>query len=304
MSINRCKKKEFEWINIHDLRKKDIEFLRKNFDFHPLDLEDCQSISQRPKIDIYKDYLFIVLHFPYYDKASKIVNFREVHFFISNNYIVSVKKTHIKVLHDYFLDFSHDKLQLPKSKNSPFHLFYELLEKLYATSLPILDIISKNLNHIEEQIFTDEQKGLANKIAFTRRNILNFRKMLEPQIKIFDKLMDLHKKYIPKGMSVYFDDIQDYLERSKANLDNYKDIIEGLGQSHESMISQRTNEVMKILTVISVALLPLTLISSIYGMNIVGLPFAEKPIVIWIFFIVLILFISSVIWLSHKKNVL
>ncbi|MDZ7798342.1 MAG: magnesium transporter CorA family protein [Patescibacteria group bacterium] len=303
MSINRCKK-EFDWINIHDLRKKDIEYLRQHFNFHPLDLEDCQSISQRPKIDVYKGYLFVVLHFPYYDQNSKIVNFREIHFFISKDYIVSVKKTHIKVLHDYFLDFSRDKLQLKKSKNSPFHLFYELLEKLYATSLPILDIISKNLNHIEEQIFTDEQKGLANKIAFTRRNILNFRKVIEPQIKIFDKLMNLHKKYIPKGISVYFDDIQDYLERSKANLDNYKDIIEGLGQSHESMISQRTNEVMKILTIISVALLPLNLIAGIYGMNIIGLPFAKNPIIIWLFFIVLIFFISLIILISHKRNVL
>ena len=304
MPISKYKTKKFEWINIDNLRPKDIKFLEDNFNFHPLDLEDCQSISQRPKIDIYDDYVFVVIHFPYYIKDNHTVNFREVHFFIAKDYIVTVKKGRIDALHDYFNDFSAGKTKLSSSRDNPFHLFYNILDKLYQTSQPIIDIINRNLNTIEEQIFNEQERGSAQKIAFIRRNILNYRKMIEPQVQIFDKLIALKNNYTPKGINDYFDDIQDLLERTKSNLDNYKEIIEGLGQTHESLISQRTNEVMKILTVISVALLPLTLVASIYGMNIVGLPFAERPIVIWTFFIVLLLFISLIIWIAHRRNIL
>jgi len=133
---------------------------------------------------------------------------------------------------------------------------------------------------------------------------MNFRSILDPQIIIIDKLVNIKKPFISKDLSVYFDDIHDYLEKTSVTLDNYYEIINGLHATNESMISLKTNEVIKTLTVISVALLPMTLLASIYGMNIKDLPFTDHPFGLWVIFGAMFIFILIAIYVSRKKNLI
>lgn len=278
MSIETISYGKVTWTNIEQPTPEDIEVLRRNFNFHPLDLEDCLSRIERPKIDEYEDYLFIVMHFPVYDKAKRVSRPSEVDFFIGAGYLVTVHEDILKPICRLFDDCKrYEKAQAKHMGRGASRLLYSVIDVLVDYSFPILDKVDANIRDIEEDIFTEDMRRIVQDISIVRRDIIALRRIIKPQIAIVANLERKDRPFIQEGLDVYFGDIVDHLNKAWDILEDHREVIEGLSETSDSVISYRLNEVMRILTVISVIMLPLTLLSGIYGMNI-PLPLARHPL--------------------------
>lgn len=302
MPIKTIKSKDLTWYNIDDPNKEVVDFLRDNFTFHPLDFKDVLGEAQHPKLDTYKDYLFIVLHFPGLNKQSNQISDNEIDIFIGPDYLITIQKKRYKVIKDtFFRLLGNQKLKKEYMSQGPGFLLYKILDILYHQSNTALSHINRNIRQTEKNIF-DQDKNAVRELADLRRQILQFRAILDPQRVIINHLTHLNRGYLSKDMNIYFDDIADYLNKAWMISGNYKEIIDGLHETNESLISDRTNQVIKVLTVISVGMLPLTLLSGIYGMNIEGLPWAHNPGSVWGIFLGLLGVIFLTILYFKKKK--
>jgi magnesium transporter len=304
MAIKTLTADKLTWININAVDTEALDFLKKNYNFHHLDLEDVQGESQSPKIDTYKNYLFVVLQFPQWKAEIQSVIPHGLDIFIGENYLITIQHSKSKEMKNFFYRCMKNKSVKNDwmSQNSGY-LLHKLLESLFKNSQPILNNIGKQLDSVERDIFGGEQDtSVVKKLAVNRRNILNFRRIIDPQRYLIANLSHTRKPFLNEETSLYFDNINDYLSKLWSIVDTYRETVNGLHVTTESLINQRTNKVIGILTTISVALLPFTVLSSIYGMNIVGLPYAQNPIAIWLMFLGLAALVFITIMVLRKKT--
>ncbi|PIT86281.1 MAG: hypothetical protein COU33_04065 [Candidatus Magasanikbacteria bacterium CG10_big_fil_rev_8_21_14_0_10_43_6] len=304
MAIKTLATGKLTWINIDAVDAEALEFLHKNHNFHHLDLEDVQGESQTPKIDTYKNYLFVVLQFPQWKPEEKSVVPHGLDIFIGEEYLITIQHSKSKELKNFFYRCMKNKsVQRDWMSQNSGYLLYKLLESLFKNTQPILNNIGKQLDMVERDIFEGEQDTqIVKKLAIHRRNILNFRRIIDPQRYLIANLSHTRKPFLNEETSLYFDNINDYLSKLWSIVDTYRDTVNGLHVTTESLINQRTNKVIGVLTTISVALLPFTVLSSIYGMNIVGLPYAQNPIGVWLMFLVLAVVVTITIVLMRRKT--
>jgi magnesium transporter len=259
------------WINLESLDPDVTNELRERFGWHPLDVEDVLSKRQRPKVDDYGDegYLFGVLHFPAYDKAIQRLNAGELDFFLGPDYLVTIPNVELLPVTRLFRRCEEDE----SFRDSLFtkgsgRLLYEVLDDLYDYCFPILDKIGHKLDRIEDDIDELRSEEIVHDISKAKQEIISYRKIVKPQRPAL-RLLERHiERFLPENLELYFDDLVDASERIWDQLDNFKEVVEALEDTNESVISHRQNDVLRILTVFSVIMLPLTLISGIFGMNV------------------------------------
>ncbi len=273
------------WLDIDEPYKEDMDWLKENFNFHPLDLEDCISLIERPKIDLYEDYHFLVMHFPVFDKITRRLSPIQVNVFLGTNFLVTIRKGFIKSLNRTFENVSKDKELLHKGTD---YLLHKVIDDLVDYCFPILEKIRSNIQNVENMVFDGATRQTIRDILIIKRNIILFKNILDPQIRILRRIEVRDSKFIAEELEVYFGDIVDHLQKIEDSLESYGEIIEGLQDAHQSLVSNRINEIMKILTIISIMMLPLTLISSVYGMNIM-LPISKSPFAFLIIISIMIL---------------
>ena len=265
------------WVNIEKPTSREIEYLAQNYPFHPLDLDDCLSRRQRPKIDEYKDYLFFVFHFPVFNREARVTTPGQVSVFIGENYLVTLHSGELKPLVKLFRDcyMNEDARQENLDKGSGY-LLYRILDRLIDYCLPIANKVSDNIEKVEDDIFAGEVRGTVREISILRRDIISFRRIIWPMRAVVASLEPKVRRFTKEDIGVYFGDMVDHVDRIWDALDEYKDVIEGLSDTHDSLAANHTNAVMRVLTIIATILLPLTVVSGIYGMNI-PLPFQDSP---------------------------
>jgi magnesium transporter len=270
------------WINIERPRALEQTWLEANFDFHALDYEDVRSRNQRPKVDEYDDYLFIVLHFPRYDKVVSRLNAAEVDMFVGPDFLITLPNEPLQTI-DYLFERcrANEELRETLFSKGPGYLLYKIVDDCVDASFPMLGKIGNKLERIEEEIFEGEGDDVVRDISNAKQEIINFRKIVRPQRLAFRDLERNKARYIAEDLDIYFDDLIDGSERAWDMLENYKEVVEGLESTNESAIAHRTNETFQILTAISLIFLPLTLIASLFGMN-VHLPWEDSPHAFWI----------------------
>ena len=257
------------WINIERPRALEQTWLEEHFEFHPLDYEDVRSRNQRPKVDEYDDYIFIVLHFPRYDKVVSRLNAAEVDIFVGPDFLITLPNEPLQTI-DYMFDRCRSNEELRESlfSKGPGYLLYKIVDDCVDASFPMLGKIGNKLERIEEEIFEGKGDEIVRDISNAKQEIINFRKIVRPQRLAFRDLERNKARYIAEDLDIYFEDIIDASERAWDMLENFKEVIEGLEATNESAIAHRTNEVFGVLTAISIVFLPLTLIASIFGMNV------------------------------------
>jgi magnesium transporter len=255
------------WINIERPRATDRAWLEEHFAFHPLDYEDVYSRNQRPKVDEYPEYLFVVLHFAAFDKNVGRLNAAEVDIFVGPDYVITIPNEPLAPV-EYLFERARSREDFREqlfSKGAGY-LLYKIVDDCVDASFPMLRKIGNKLERLEEDIFEGRSKEVVRDISTTKQEIINFRKIVRPQR---SALADLErtKRYIPEGLDIYFDDINDGSERIWDMLENFKEVSEGLESTNESVLSHQLNDILRVLTSVSVVLLPLTLVASIFGMN-------------------------------------
>jgi magnesium transporter len=260
------------WINIERPRAADQAWLEERFEFHPLDYEDVLSRNQRPKVDEYDDYLFIVLHFPRYDKTVARLNGAEVDIFVGPDYLITLPNEPLQPI-SYLFERCRSSEELRESlfSKGPGYLLYKIVDDCVDASFPMLRKMGNKLERIEEDIFEGRSDEVVRDISNVKQEIINFRKVVRPQRAAFRDLERTKARYIAEDLDIYFEDIMDASERVWDMLENYKEVVEALENTNESALAHRTNETFRVLTAISLIFLPLTLVASIWGMN-VGVP--------------------------------
>src|ERR687883_1669400 len=272
------------WIHLDSPTADEANMLAERFGWHPLDIEDVLSKRQRPKIDEYPDegYLFAVLHFPVYDKAIQRLNAGELDFFLGPDYLVTLPAVELLPVTRLFRRCEEDEALRDQlfSKGSGY-LLYHVLDDLFDYCFPILDKIGYKLDSIEDAMFEERAEDVVRDISNVKQEIISYRKIIKPERSTLRLLERRVERFLPEELELYFDDIVDAAERIWDLLDNYKEVVEGLESTNESVISHRQNDVLRVLTVFSVVLLPLTLIASVFGMN-VHFPGFETAAAFWV----------------------
>lgn len=257
------------WVNIEQPRHAHRAWLEERFDFHALAYEDVYSRNQRPKIDEYDDYLFIVLYFPRYDKQVGRLNAAELDLFVGPNFLVTLPNQPLQPV-EYLFERcrSNDELRAQWFSKGTGYLLYKIVDACVDASFPMLAKMGNKLERIEDDIFEGRSKEVVRDISNVKQEIINFRKIVRPQRPVFTDLERTKQRYLAEDLDVYFDDINDASERVWQILETYKETVEALEVTNESVLSHELNDVLRVLTVLSVVFLPLTLIASIFGMNV------------------------------------
>ena len=257
------------WIHIESPRTADRDWLEANFEFHPLDYEDVYSRNNRPKLDQYDDYVFIVLHFPMFEKDTGRMLTAELDLFMGPDYLITLPNIPLPPLTAMFERYreKEDLREATFSKGSGY-LLYKIVDTCVDASFPMLRKMAVKLDRIEDDIFEGRSSEIVRDISEAKQEIINFRRIVRPQRAVLRDLERTKQRYLQEELEIYFDDISDAAERIWDTLENYKEVIEALESTNESVLSHRLNDSFRILTAASVVLLPLTLIASIFGMNV------------------------------------
>ncbi len=292
------------WVHLDALDADEVQRLAQRFGWHPLDVEDVLSKRQRPKIDDYAEegYLFAVLHFPVFDKAAGRLNAGELDVFIGPNYLVTLPNVELAPVSRLFRKCEEDDVlrQQLFSKGSG-RLLYEVLDDLFDYCFPILDKIAHKLDTLEDDVFEGRSEEIVRDISNVKQEIISYRKIIKPERATL-RLLERHvERFLPEELELYFDDIVDATERIWDLLDNYKEVVEALEDTNESVISHRQNQVLRVLTVFSVVLLPLTLITGIFGMN-VAFPGEGTAHAFWIIVAVIVVMLVGLLGFFRAKR--
>jgi magnesium transporter len=264
------------WIHLEAPSHEEIQLLADRFGWHPLDVEDVLSRRERPKIDVYTEedeagYLFAVLHFPVYNASVGRLDAGELDVFLGPDYIVTLPNVELKPVTRLFRQCAES----PELRHQQFvrgsgRLLYEVLDDLYDYCFPILDKIGLKLRQIDEEIddITPRARERVRDIHKVKQEIISYRKIVRPQRPTLRQLERQIERFLPEELELYFDDIVDASERIWDNLDNYKEVVEALEDTNESLISHQQNDILYVLTIFSVVMLPLTFLTGFFGMNV------------------------------------
>jgi magnesium transporter len=264
------------WIHLEAPSQEEVQMLADRFGWHPLDVEDVLSRRERPKIDVYTEedeagYLFAVLHFPVYNASVGRLDAGELDVFLGPDYIVTLPNVELKPVTRLFRQCAES----PELRHQQFvrgsgRLLYEVLDDLYDYCFPILDKIGLKLRQIDEEIddITPRARERVRDIHKVKQEIISYRKIVRPQRPTLRQLERQIERFLPEELELYFDDIVDASERIWDNLDNYKEVVEALEDTNESLISHQQNDILYVLTIFSVVMLPLTFLTGFFGMNV------------------------------------
>lgn len=294
--------KKITWLDIKEPKEEDIEFLRENFDFHPLILEELMPPSVRSKVEAYDGYLYLVFYFPVFDKKTRQTRPRELDILVTKDTLITSHYQSILPLKALFdqcnlYDEAKEKFM---NKNAGYLLYY-LIDQMLSACLPKLDHITENIEKIEEDIFRGKEKEMVNEISIVKRDILNLSKALKPQKSILESLILKGPELLGKRLKVYLRDLLGDYERVWNNLSSQKEMIDSLQETNESLLSHKISEIIKILTIVSFITFPLAVVAGIFGMNVfANIGFINWPYTFWA--IIGIMMLSALIMFAVFKK--
>ncbi len=289
------------WHHIISPSEEDLNYLKDNFHFHPLDIEDCRSTNQRPKIDIYDDYYFIILHFPSFDHHNRFLTIKEVKFFWGEDYVISIDQTNW-IVSDLFADarkriINKEEIEIGTSDA----MLYHVLEKLMNSSLNLMRRLGLELDRISEDLFSIRAQKTILQISITRKNIILINTIFKPQLPLFHKFESGQIAGFAENMEDYWGNILDYNQKMWDMAEDYQELIEGLSKTFDSLQTNRINDIMKTLTFFSAILLPLTFITGLYGMNI-GLPLQNDSRSFIIIIVLMLMVVVTMLFYFKRRK--
>ena len=275
MQLNSIKAKNFVWINIDNPTPAMLNSLLEVYPFHSLDVEDCISKVQLPKIDEYKDYLFIVLHFPRYLKEKRFSIPSQVGIFLGKDFIIIVHSGELKPISRIFQKCKEDNDTLAEYMgSSATFLLYQIIHALIENIMIMLSKVISEIEEIEDKVF-DEKVDAVREVTELRHNIANMRRVV---FSLKDVIHDLEKrvqKFSNDDIGVYFGDLGDYIDKVWAILQECRETIEIYKDTDFIISSDRTNKILAVLTIMFTFSIPVTVIGALYGMN-VNVPGGEN----------------------------
>ena len=255
------------WVNIEKPTPRETEYLAQNYPFHRLAMDDCLSRIQRPKIDEYENHFFIILHFPLFNPETSVTTRSQVSIFIGKDYLITLHAGALKPLVKLFRDCQTNEESRRENMKSSAYLLYRIVDMLVDYCFPIVDKVLGNLEDIEDMAF-DKRVDAAHDVATLRRDIAAQRRIIWSMRDMMKDVEQKVQQFAKLDLSMYFSDINDHLNHLWNTLDEAYEIVEIFKDSDYILGQDRLQTIMTILTIIMAVMLPFTIISSIYGMNV------------------------------------
>ena len=278
MARNSIQSKTLTWIDIQNPTREDIGYLTENFKFHPLVLDELIPPGHRPKVEYYDDYLFMIISYPALNKETGVIEKKELDILVSKGYLIT---NHYEPIMPVKLLFDEAERNMESREKlmgkTTGHLLHTLIAKTIKISFGEIEEIEDHINRIEEQIFKGHERKMVLEISVTRRRIIDVRRILAPQKEIYDSLAEVGKEFWGEALAPYFEDILGIYGNVWNTVEEQRETMQALGDTNISLLSTKTGETTKLLTVMATITLPLTFIASIWGMNTDTLPFSGLP---------------------------
>ncbi len=264
------------WIDLQGQDDPTLQGLADRFGFHPLTIEDCLHIDQRPKLEEYGDYLFVVIHgFACPTGKTTDVAPQELHLFLGSGYLVTVHTEAMEPLERVWQRVAGEPAL---GRRGADFLAYLVADAVVDANFPILDLISDHLEEIENAVLERAQRSDLARIFSLKRTLVEMRKVLSPERDVFSLLSKRGDPRVSEKTSLYFRDIYDHLSRIAEGLEAARDLLGNALDAYLSMSANRTNEIMKRLTLLSAVFLPLTFVTGFFGQNFQHLPYASDAL--------------------------
>ena len=294
-------KETITWINVNGLNHvKEIEKLGKDFELHPLILEDITNTQQRPKLEEHEEYIFVVLKMLYFDKDQNL-KFENISFIQGSNYLLSFQEADGDVF-----DAVRDRLRNSKGRvrgNGADYLLYALMDAIVDNYFNLMETMGEKIEELEENLFSEKpNKDLIHEIHGLKREILKIRRAVYPLREVVNQIDKVDPTLITEKTQLYIRDLYDHVIQVSESIDIQRELIWSLMDMHMTTISNRMNEVMKVLTIMATIFIPLTFIAGIYGMNFENIPelkFKYGYFVLW--GVMVVIFLAMLYYFKRKE---
>ncbi|MFA6090294.1 MAG: magnesium transporter CorA family protein [Candidatus Gracilibacteria bacterium] len=279
MTINTLTLGQIEWLDIVNPTKNEVDNIVEKYNFHELDKEAIIEEYQLARVDTYDDYIFVVLHFPKYDTKSFRYIQNEFGIFISRKYLINFRyynTASVDAIMDRYNDGKHGKDTINTA-----YMLYDLIDSMIDRTFKIINRFGKDLRNLEENIFLNVGEKTISEIMVRKRNIIALKHMISPQIRVL-KVLELRMNTLFKDdeVEIYFENLEDKVEKIYAEIQLLQENIDSMEDALKSIFDMQTNNTIKYLTFFSAFMLPLTLITSFFGMNIENVPFHDNLVYI------------------------
>lgn len=264
----------FRWIDLQGQDDAQLELLRERFDFHPLAIEDCSHLDQRPKLEEYGDHLFIVtqgFHCP--DAQVHDLELRELHGFIGDRFLVTVHETAIAAVERVLTRLKSDARPMERGVD---FIYYLLADGMVDDVFPVLDRIADELEDLEDAVLSSPKHDDLKRIFELKHHLVHMRKVLSPQRDVLGVLTKRGDSKISERTALYLRDVYDHLVRINESIESNRDLLGNALEAYLSATAQRTNEIMKHLTILSAVFLPLAFVVGFFGQNFDNFPFMKE----------------------------
>lgn len=298
--MNIIKWKKLTWVDIKNPAENDVIWLKKNFNLHPLIPKELLPPMDFPKIENFGDYLFIVVFYPFFDKETFQTIPFELDIIVSENYIITSHYKDIVPLKAIF-----DKCNLYEDFRKELFsegtntILYHILREILRAFFPKLTHIKDNIKEIEHAVYKEQNKETVNQISLIKRDIIGFQRILELQKPVFEGLIKENSSFFDKSIIPYFHNLINLHIQADNLLSVNIKTLSTLDSTNQSLLTTKTNDIIKMLTIFSVIVFPLTLIASLFGMNTKFLPFVGRNEDFWI--ILSIMMIGTIFMLIYFK---
>jgi len=266
------------WIDLLEPEMADYDALQEVFHFHPLAIEDCHSNIQRPKIDDYGSYVFMTFHGLNLAEGKDPLEMVELDLFLSTNYLVTVRYDRL---------YSIREVQERVQKNpeilhrGPDVVLHAVIDRMVDYYFDLLQRLDEEMDGVEERLFAGATRSVLQEILDFKRRVMALRRVAGPQREIMNQIARGDCRMIQEGTRYYYRDVHDHLLRIADSLDAYRDMIGTAMDTYMTLLSNRTNDIMKVLSIIATIMLPLSLITGFFGMNFQKFPGLDNPYGIW-----------------------
>ncbi|KAJ52556.1 magnesium transporter [Clostridium tetanomorphum] len=299
--LSSCNSDSINWINIDGLNQVDvISHIGKRFNVHPLILEDILNTTQRPKIDIDNNYIYIVLKMLYYHEDVKEIKWEQISLVIFKNYVLSFQEFEGDVFDDLRKRLEYNKSNI-RTKGTDY-LAYSLIDAIVDSYFNIVEDIGNSIDRIEDILMMNPSKEILNNIYKLKRELIFLRNSIWPFREVLGKLVKSEYELIEEKTVMYLRDVHDHSIEIVDIIETYRDILSGMLDTYLSSIGNKTNEVMKVLTIFSTIFIPLSFLTGIYGMNFEYMPELKFKYGYLIFWVITILCIVAMIDYFRKKK--
>ncbi|MFZ5648672.1 MAG: magnesium/cobalt transporter CorA [Bacillota bacterium] len=265
------------WVDLFNFTEAEANQVARIFGFHPLSVEDCLHYSPRAKVDNYEEYYFFTLHaLRYEEESDEEISLEQLNVYLGKNYVVTLHRRTLPTLGRIARNCL-DNNRLEVMRKGPDFFLYTILDGITDMYFPVLNRINERVEELEDDLYSEPTREVTEEFLSLKRTTLAMRRAILPQKRIFASGNGNYAFRISEENIPYYLDLVDHIERIIDSIDSFRDLVDGALATYDSIISARTNETMRILTVISTIFMPLTFLTGFFGMN-VPLPAQESAV--------------------------